>query len=78
MPELLIKYTNPKTKVALTGISKYLDFTIEKPSVKKVIKRTKPKEDTVIEQIEKGLREALLIRKGKLKGLTVKELLDGK
>ena len=78
MAELLIKYTNPKVKEALIDFSKYLDFTIEKPRVKKVIKRTKQKDDTVLEQIEKGLREALLIRKGKMKGMTVKELLNEK
>jgi hypothetical protein len=78
MPELLIKYTNPKVKEALTDFSKYLDFTIEKPVAKKVIKRSKPKDDTVLEQIEKGLREALLIRKGKMKGMTVKQLLNEK
>jgi hypothetical protein len=42
---------------------------------KGVKKNIKTKEDTVIEQIEKGLREALLIRKGKMKGITIKELL---
>jgi hypothetical protein len=78
MAELLIKYTNPKVKEALTDFSKYLDFTIEKPKVKKVLKRTKQKDDTILEQIEKGLREALLIRKGKMKGMTVKELLSEK
>jgi hypothetical protein len=78
MAELLIKYTNPKVKEALTDFSKYLDFTIENPRIKKAIKRVKQKDDTVIEQIEKGLREALLIRKGKMKGMTVKELLNEK
>jgi hypothetical protein len=38
-------------------------------------KRDKKKADTVLQQIEKGLREALLIRKGKIKGISVKELL---
>ena len=78
MAELLIKYTNPKVKEALTDFSKYLDFTIEKIEEKKTRKRVTKKEDTVLEQIEKGLRQALLIRKGKMKGMTVKELLDEK
>ena len=78
MPELLIKYTNPKVKEALTDFSKYLDFTIEKPVAKKITKRVKQKDDTLIEQIKKGLLDVKKIRSGELKAKTIKEMLHEK
>jgi hypothetical protein len=78
MAELLIKYTNPKVKEALTDFSKYLDFTIEKPRIKKAIKRVKQKDDTLLEQIKKGLADVKKIRNGEVKAKTIKEMLNEK
>ena len=35
MPEVIIKYTHPKTLKALLALSELLDFTISKPAEKK-------------------------------------------
>ena len=78
MAELLIKYTNPKVKEALIDFSKYLDFTIEKPVAKKIMKRTKQKDDTLLEQIRKGLSDVKKIRNGEVKAKTIKEMLNEK
>ena len=78
MPELLIKYTNPKVKEALTDFSKYLDFTIEKPTEKKAGKRMKAKDDTLLQQIKKGLADVKKIRSGEVKAKTIKEMLNEK
>ena len=76
MPELIIKYKHPKVKQALTDFSKYLNFTIVSKT-EKADKRKKEK-TALIEQIEKGLMDVKKIREGKIKGVSVKEMLDGK
>jgi hypothetical protein len=38
-------------------------------------KRAKKKGDTVLQQIEKGLRDVKLIKEGKKRGITVQEML---
>lgn len=38
-------------------------------------KRAKKKGDTVLQQIEKGLKDVKLMRQGKKRGITVKEML---
>ena len=78
MAELLIKYTNPKVKEALTDFSKYLDFTIEKPKTKKALKRVKENDDTLLQQIKKGLADVKKIRNGEVKAKTIKEMLNEK
>lgn len=38
-------------------------------------KRAKKKGDTVLEQIEKGLRDVKLMKQGKKRGMTIQEML---
>ena len=76
MPELLIKYKNKRAKEALIDFSKYFDFSIVQNEVKKKVKVKK--EDTVLEQIEKGLKEVKLMREGKIKFKTLEEFLSEK
>ena len=76
MPELLIKYKNKRAKEALIDFSKYFDFSIVQQEVKK---KAKPKkEDTVLEQIEKGLKEVKLMQEGKIKFKTLEQFLSEK
>ena len=75
MPELVIKYKNPRVKAALTDFSKYLDFTIQAAPSKKSPAKKNVK---LITQIEKGLTDVVKIKQGKLKGLSIKEMLDEK
>ena len=74
MPELLIKYKNKRAKEALIDFSKYFDFSIVQKEVKKKV--SVKKEDTVLEQIEKGLKEVKLMQEGKIKFKTLEEFLS--
>ena len=78
MPELVIKYKNPKVKEALIDFSKYLDFSIVQPSSKKAAKKIKKTDDNLYEQIEKSLADVKKINKNSLKGITIKEMLNEK
>ena len=78
MPELLIKYKNPKVKEALMDFSKYLDFSIVQPSSKKAAKKIKKTDDNLYLQIEKSLAEVKKIKAKSLKGITIKEMLNKK
>lgn len=75
MPELVIKYKNPKVKAALTDFSKYLDFTIHSSPSKKKAAQKKVK---LITQIEQGLTDVVKIKQGKIKGISIKEMLNEK
>lgn len=78
MPELIIKYKNPKVREALIDISKYLDYSIV-PEQTKRKKTVKPnKEDVLLQQIEIGLRDVKNIKTGTVKGITVKAMLNEK
>ncbi len=78
MPELIIKYKNPRVKEALIDISKYLDYSIVPSQEKKKIRAKLTKEDILLKQIENGLLDVKKIKKGTVKGMTVKEMLNDK
>lgn len=78
MPELLIKYKNPKVKQALKDFSKYLDFSIEQVPLKKSSLSRKKPGDSIFKQIEKGLHEVKKIKKQTLKGISINEMLNEK
>ena len=72
MPEIRIKYKNPKVKEALIDFSKYLDFIIVSETPKTKAKKV------LLSQITKGLTEVKNIRQGKQKGISIKDMLHEK
>jgi hypothetical protein len=57
----------PLTKVESLALSEFIKND--------KAKRAKKKGDTVLQQIEKGLRDAKLMRQSKKRGITVQEML---
>ncbi|MBC7588237.1 MAG: hypothetical protein H7178_07735 [Chitinophagaceae bacterium] len=75
MPEVIVRYKNKKSLQALEDMSKYLEFTILPSSSKKAASKAS-KKMPLLKQIEQGLKEVKLIREGKLKPVTLEELLN--
>ena len=78
MPELIIKYKNPKVREALIDISKYLDYSIVPVQTKKkpMVKPTKG--NALLQQIQSGLQDVKNIKTGITKGISVKQMLNDK
>ena len=73
MPEICIKYKNPKAKEAVINFSKYLDFVIVGKTPKTKAKKV------LVSQITKGLMtEVKNIRQGKQKGISIQDMLHEK
>ena len=72
MPEIRIKYKNPKVKEALIDFSKHLDFIIVSEMPKTKTKKI------LLNQITQGLNDVKNIKLGKQKGISIQDMLNEK
>jgi hypothetical protein len=76
MPEVLIKYKHKKSLAVLEDLSKHLDFKVIKLEKGKKVDDDDDLSTPLMKQIEEGLKEVKLVMEGKLKPVSLEELLN--